>query len=294
MSAAPESMSPSAALAAFVARSSWEAIDPAVREQAQRSVADALGAAAQGAASPAADAAFLVVGELGSVAEAGVIGRGVRVAAPAAALINAASARAGGGNADEAVVVFAALAAGEAAGTEGEGFLHAVALGLEVAQRVTDALGASHRTRGYDTAGTSARVGAAAAAGIILGLNGDEMRSAFGYAATAAGGLAAAVPPEVAALIAGLAAADAVRAARLAHAGLIGPPEPLEGRRGLLALESRDGDASRLVDGLGARWASASGSPAPAPLVAALAGLATRDGVGHLVEDAGRLSGPER
>jgi 2-methylcitrate dehydratase PrpD len=296
MSTTPAPVAPSAALAAFVARTAWNAVDPAMKEHARRVTAAVLAAAAAGASSGGTQSAFLTVGALGSVAEAGVVGRQERLAAPDAAFINATAARSGGGDGGAAVVVFAALATAEAAAADGPLTLLAISLGLEVARRVEDALGASHRARGYDTAGTAARVGAAAAAAAVLRLEAAAVLSAFGYAATTAAGLAAAAPGAVAALIAGLAAADAVRAARLAQAGLIGPPEPLEGRRGLLALESHGGDVTRLVEGLGVQWTSVDAGgiveAAAGTLLEAVAALSDAASVTDLIGAAGQPTKP--
>jgi 2-methylcitrate dehydratase PrpD len=300
MSTTPDPISVSATLADFVAGTAWNAITADVKQFAQRATAASLHGAGLGIASAGAEAAFGVVGRLGSAPEAGVVGRPERLAAPDAAFVNASAARAGGAQAGTAVVALAALAAAEAAGADGPATMRGIVLGLEVAARVEAALGASHRARGYDTAGTAGRVGAAAAVAAVLGLDAAGVHSAFGYAATTANGLAAAAPPAVSALIAGLAAADGIRSARYARAGLIGPPEPLEGRRGLLALESDDGDPSCLVDGLGARWWVLEGPDAAAlgsfagTLVDAAVALSNPRSVGELVAAAGAPVKPER
>jgi len=244
---------PSAELAAFVALSTWEEMPRTVVALAQRAIADGMIATALGSGGPAASAAFVAVARDGGVAEASVIGRARRLPAPFAAQVNATAARDGGGPGTSSVVVASALALAEREGVRGSRLLLGVALGLEVAARVGAALGPSHLKRGYDLAGTAARVGGAAAAGSLLGLTPEAVLSSFGYAATTAGGLAAS-PPEIRSLVAGLAAADAIWAALLGGAGLVGPPFPLEGRRGLLALESALPDATQLHAGLGSTW----------------------------------------
>lgn len=59
---------------------------------------------------------------------------------------------------------------------------------------------------------------------------------------------------ETAALRAAFAAADGAEAALLGERGFTAPRQPLEGRRGLLALLAPAADAQELVRGLGTRW----------------------------------------
>jgi hypothetical protein len=108
-------------------------------------------------------------------------------------------------------------------------------------------------------------LGAAIAAGRVLGLTRDAMRDAFGIAATAASGLTEARGTMTAAYIVAAAAADGIEAALLARAEFTGAPLALEGRRGLAALMSPAFDAGALVLGLGETFLFASlagGEPA--------------------------------
>ena len=151
--------------------------------------------------------------------------------------------------------VCAALATGESVDAPGATVLDAIVAGTEIAVRVERALGAGHRDRGWDARGTCGRLGAAIAAGRVLGLQRDAMRDAFGIAATAASGLTEARGTMTAAYVVGAAAADGIEAALLARAEFTGAPLALEGRRGLAALMSPSFDAALLVDGLGERFA---------------------------------------
>jgi 2-methylcitrate dehydratase PrpD len=147
--------------------------------------------------------------------------------------------------------VCAALALGESLDAPGATVLDAIIAGTEIAVRVQRALGPGHRERGWDTRGTCGRLGAAVAAGRVLGLQRDAMRDASGIAATAASGLTEARGTMTAPYIVAAAAADGIEAALLARAEFTGAPLALEGRRGLAALMSPSFDAGLLVAGLG-------------------------------------------
>jgi 2-methylcitrate dehydratase PrpD len=175
-----------------------------------------------------------------------------RTGARYAALVNGVAA----GTQDAGVTVpavLAGLAAAELTGANGEEFLAAVLVGAEVAARMALALGITHEQRGWNLAGTAGRVGAGVTAARLLALPAESVVDALGYAATAAAGAAAPPGSVSGALIVGRAAADGVEAALLASAGLAGPPAPLEGRRGLFALEVGE-DPRRAVDEIGHRW----------------------------------------
>lgn len=173
-------------------------------------------------------------------------------------------------------IVAAAFALGESVDAAGASVLDAIVAGCEIAARVASALGASHRERGWDPRGTCGRLGAAIAAGRVLGLQRDAMRNAFGIAATAAGGLSEARGTMTAPYIAAAAAADGVEAALLARAEFTGAPLALEGRRGLAALMSATFDGGAVVTGLGETFVYGEGSRAGAPAVDLPAAAAVR------------------
>jgi 2-methylcitrate dehydratase PrpD len=156
------------------------------------------------------------------------------------------------------VVIPAALAAAEAVEASGRRFLFAVIAGYEAAIRVGEAVGRSHYRYWQNTA-TCGAFGAAAAAGIVYGLDAERMTWALGNAGSVAGGLwqfnhDGAMTKH---LHAGRAAANGLLAARLALRGFTGACEILEGPQGLFAAMSSDAQPSRvtagLARGLGAR-----------------------------------------
>jgi aconitate decarboxylase len=118
------------------------------------------------------------------------------------------------------VVTPAALAAGPATGAE---LLTAVVVGYEVAARVGMSVGAAHLLAGWHPTGTHGTLGAAAAAGSVLGLSSRERREALGVAGSQSSGLMAAqYESMVKRLHAGRAAQSGLYAALLAARGFTG------------------------------------------------------------------------
>ena len=158
-----------------------------------------------------------------------------------------------------ATVVFPpTLAVAQALGKSGRDLLVASIVGYEVGIRVGEYLGRSHY-RVFHTTGTAGTLAAAAAVGHLLGLDAGRMLHAFGSAGTQSAGLweflrDAAHSKQ---LHTAHAAAAGLTAAYLAQDGFTGARRILEGAQGLAAGTSTDADPSRLVDGLGTRWAVA-------------------------------------
>lgn len=136
-----------------------------------------------------------------------------------------------------APVIPAAFAAAQMAGVSGADLIAGMVAGYDVTCRVGRALPAGeHYARGFHPTATCGVFGAAAAAGRVLGLTGDQIASAFGIALSqAAGSLqflangAWTKPFQV-----GWAASAGVTAAVLARQGYLGPAEALEGKHGFL------------------------------------------------------------
>jgi 2-methylcitrate dehydratase PrpD len=122
-----------------------------------------------------------------------------------------------------------------AASALGDDCLAAVAAGLAAAVVVESGLDGV-ASPGWSVPIVTAGVGAGLAAGVMLGLPEDQLRSALGVCATQAAGLSAAAGTDAGPLQAGKAAFNAVEAALLARVGFTSSAEPLDGRRGLFAL----------------------------------------------------------
>jgi len=156
-----------------------------------------------------------------------------------------------------APVVSAALAAAELTEASGEDLLGAIVVGFEVCCRIGMALDpTAHYARGFHPTATAGTFGAAAAAGRLLGLTGEQMVSAFGVAASQASGSLQFLQNggwnkryQV-----GEAAMKGLIAATLAAEGFHGASEALEGKHGFLKGYSDGVVAERATAGLGDVW----------------------------------------
>ena len=158
-----------------------------------------------------------------------------------------------------ATVVFSpALACAQALGRSGLEFLTAAITGYEVGIRVGEFLGRSHY-KTFHTTGTAGSLASAAAVGHLLRLSPEQMLHAFGSAGTQSAGLWEFLrdAADSKQLHTAHAAGTGLMSAYLAQAGFTGAQHILEGTQGLAAGMSSDADPSKLIDGLGSRWASA-------------------------------------
>ncbi len=189
-----------------------------------------------------------------------------------------------------ATVVFpAALAVAQAEGACGADFLLAAIVGYEVGIRVGEFLGRSHYEI-FHTTGTAGTVAAAAAAGKLMGLDAGLLNHALGSAGTQAAGLWEFLrdAADSKQLHTAKAAADGLLSAYLARDGFKGASRILEGPQGMGAGMARNANPSRLLDGLGTRWATLEMSYKwhascrhTHPAADALAALMTREKLAH-------------
>ncbi|MCD0504772.1 MmgE/PrpD family protein [Bordetella petrii] len=124
----------------------------------------------------------------------------------------------------------------------------AIIAGYEVSLRLGEALGTRHAANFHATA-TAGSVGAAAAAGVALGLAPDQLHHALGIAATQAAGLWQLVDDGAHAsksLHPAMAVRNGLTAAYAARAGLPGARAFATGPRGLYALLAGDGPIEAL------------------------------------------------
>jgi 2-methylcitrate dehydratase PrpD len=186
---------------------------------------------------------------LGVRGDATVLGATERLALPHAAIANGAAAHAlemddthQGGSIHLGTTIFpAALAAAELAGASGARVLRAAIAGYEVAARLAMALGpAAHYRRGFHPTGTCGAFGAAAAAGVVLGLERAALVAALGIAGSQAAGSMEFLTEGAwtKRLHPGWAASAGLHAATLAAAGFRAPATIVEGRFGFLHTHS--------------------------------------------------------
>lgn len=148
-------------------------------------------------------------------------------------------------------VLSAATAVAEDTNASGQQLLLAYCAGVEVACRVADAIHPRHYQAGFHTTGTVGTLGAAAAAGRLLGLDRDQLATALGIAASMASGLRENFGTMTKPLHGGRAASNGVAAAYLARNGYTASHHILEARRGFFNAAGGGFDPSKIVGRLG-------------------------------------------
>ncbi len=150
-------------------------------------------------------------------------------------------------------VVPAALAMAQRQASSGAAFLRASLIGAELSVRVGIWLGRAHYQRGFHQTGTAGCFGAAAAAGLLLGLDEGRMAQALGLASTKAAGLKSQFGTMGKPYNAGQAAMAGVEVALLAGAGFVSNPDALEAAQGFGETHHGEADMAALC-GLGRDW----------------------------------------
>ena len=140
----------------------------------------------------------------------------------------------------------AVLAVAEERLCTGEQALRALVTGAEVAAIVGSWSHPSHYARGFHTTATVCCFGAAAAAGLLLGLDEQRMTMALGLAGTQAAGLKSMFGSMAKPFHAGKAASNGVLAARLAAAGVTSHPDVFGAKQGFLDTQCDAGIPSSL------------------------------------------------
>ncbi|GAA2793300.1 MmgE/PrpD family protein [Crossiella cryophila] len=239
----------------------------AVLDQARTTLYDCLGAqlAATSREFPIMRLLERLVREVGGTPESSLVGSCLRTTAATAALANGALAyycdiesHHPAANVHAiAVIGPAALAVGERQHASGVEVLAAIVAGVDIAARVSYALGpAAQYARGFHPTTVAGTLGSAVAAGLLLRLDNDSFRNALGLAGTSAGGLLSWVddPTEQSRpLNIGLAAQAGVQAALLAATGFRGPADILGGKYPFGKAFTGQWDQHALLEGIGTR-----------------------------------------
>jgi len=245
-----------------------ESLPPDIVSRAKGCLLDSLGCALFGSLQPWAKIMADEMLTEGSRGRSTVIGHQQMLAAPAAALCNGTAMH--GFELDDlldeaivhpgAIIVPAALAAAESIDASGARLLLGVIAGYEILNRVGLAAGVEPAHRGFHKTSVIGPVGAAVAAGVVLGLTPAQLASATGLACATASGIKSFAAGTGGGMMkrmhAGRAAEAGVRMAQLAGRGFTGPPTAIDGRFGLL--EVFGGKTARpelLTSGLGQDWA---------------------------------------
>lgn len=270
-----------ARLAAFAAQVA-ERPAPEVLADARLRLLDVVGISVAALGTGPAKVAHELVQQWGGAPYAAAIGLRDRLPAPSAALVNGTLAHALDFDDTHvpsilhpsASIVPAALAAAEQAGASGQRLLAAIAVGNEIAIRLGNAgydpaiNNSVFFERGLHATSICGAVGAAAAAGVALGLAEVEIAHAMAIACSMGAGLLEAnrAGGSVKRMHCGWAAHSGVVAAQAAAAGLTGPPTVLEGRFGFFqAYCGETYDEVALLGELGERWETASCFMKPYP-----------------------------
>ena len=255
------------ALCDYVASVREAALPDAVAEKAKHHILDTFAALITGVDLPTGRIAISYCREQGGRPEAAVAGSDVLTSAVNAALANGMIA-----HADETddshpaaighpgcVVVPAALAVAERTGASGGDFLRAVVLGYDLYARVNLALGAREiYDRGHGPYSIGGTWGAAAAAGVLLGIARGRLPYLFSNAAQQTSGIATWMRGddhiEKAFHFGGMPARNGVSAATMVAHGFTGLRDVLNGRGNFMDAFSTRPNRDVLVDGLGSRF----------------------------------------
>ena len=252
----------SAALARFVTDSHWREVPAHVRHETERATLNWLGCALGGCHDETVNRLYEALRDFAGPPQATLLGRAEKSDALTAALINAVSSNVLDFDDSHlatvihptAVVAPALLALAEHRRVSGAEFLHALALGIECACRIGNAVGPAHYEKGWHISGTCGVFGAAVAAGKLLGLDAQRMNWALGIAAASASGLRLQLGSMAKCHNLGNAAKSGLNAALMAARGFTSSERALEAPRGFLNVLADAPDAGAVTRGLGEHW----------------------------------------
>ena len=256
------------ALSEFVCSVKLDQLPAAVVEQAERILLDTLGAMLS-ASSPRYSAGQVLrdyVRAVGGVSECTLVGGKERSSCVNAALLNGTlgyysdveSHHPGAIMHAAAITVPTALAVAEREGRSGAELLTSIVLGIDVACRVSNAIGpvALYR-RGLHPTCVAGGFGAATAAGYLLQLDPAALRRAWGLTGTQASGLLAWETDDTEQsrpFNPGIAARNGTTAALLASLKFGGPPDIFEGKFNIFGAYADAPHLEELTAGLGERF----------------------------------------
>ncbi len=263
-----EDLGPTRTLAHWLANFDLDAVPAAVIARAKDILLDGMGCALVGAHLPWSQRAVEAVAGFEGEGKSTIIGWDRTIGAPAAVLLNSTFIQ--GFELDDfhpiaplhsaSLVAPALLAAAETKqDADGMSFLRGAIAGFETGPRIGRALhGGQMLSRGWHSGPVFGTHAAAAAVGVLIGLDSARMEDALGLAATQSAGLMAAQYEAMGKRMQhGFAARNGYYAAMLAQAGYTGIKRVYEREYGgFLAVygEGHAPDASQIAAELGARW----------------------------------------
>lgn len=248
-------------LARRLVESRYEDIPDAVRHEASRALLNWLGCAIGSAWHETVECALAAVRPFSGSAQAQLLGRPERLDILNAALLNGISshvldfddthARA---IHPSAPVLPALLALAEWKGLSGSRLVHAFVHGVEAEERIGLSVFPEHYDIGWHITGTAGVFGAAAASGLLLGLNAQQMTWALGIAATQSAGLREMFGSMCKSLHPGRAAQNGLAAALLAARDFTSSEHAIEAPRGFAHVMSTKFDPAVIMEGWGERY----------------------------------------
>ena len=256
------SISPTLALARFVAESKPGDVPPVVVHEAKRAILNWVGCAVGASHHDTLSRAMLALLPFFGPAQASILGRAERVDVLHAALLNGMTSHTFDFDDTHLRTVIhpagpvasAILALSEYVTVTGDEFLHAFVLGVEVECRIGNAVYPSHYDIGWHITGTAGVFGAAAAAGKLLGLSEAQLVWALGIAATQAAGLREMFGSMCKPLHPGMAARNGLAAALLARQDFTSSATGIEGKRGFANVLATERNFDAITEHLGETW----------------------------------------
>ena len=255
------------AVAEYAASTRIESIPADVKERAKQVIFDEVSCACFGRRSPAGDLTARYAAAIGGSAESRILGTGLRAPAPYAALANGSAghgeevdgAHVVGGH-PGATVVPAAMAIAERQRATGADLLNAVVLGYDVGTRMVEACGGVFlaKQRHHLHSDFLYAVGAAVAAGRLMGLDAAQHCHAMALVTFQANGLCALFQERrhiSKSFSAGQYAFAGVSAALMAGLGMEGSDDILGASHGLLEAWSVENGREIVTRGLGEAYA---------------------------------------
>lgn len=249
-------------LAKFIVTHDYRGIPEKIRHEAARSFLNWMGCAVGACRHETIDRALAALVEFSGPPQATVLGRGERVDAMLAALLNGTSSHVFDFDDTHLKTVIhpsgpvasAILALAEKTPVKGDDFLHAFILGVETECRIGNSVYPAHYDVGWHITGTAGVFGAAAAAGRLLGLTEQQMVWALGIAATQSSGLREMFGTMAKPLHPGNAARNGLLAALLAARDFTSSNRGIEAPRGFAHVLSTQFRPEEITAKLGETW----------------------------------------
>jgi len=253
-----------AALADYVLAARPGDLPEPVKREALRSFVNIFGCMVGGARNETVAIADRALAPFAGAPEATVVGRGKRSDALTASLLNCLSSSVDTYDDTHATAIIhpsgpiaaVGFALAERKPVAGRDLLLAFTLGVEAACRLSMAVSAPPASgkMAWSQTGICCGVGAALAAGKLMGLDAQGLRRAIGVAAMQASGIRAMHGTMCMSMAAAFAAQAGLRAAVLAGAGFTSSETSLEGKYGFAASFAETSHLEAVTEGLGERF----------------------------------------